>query len=127
MREKLSTLVQATRPNSPMLFTHAKSNSVFSEGSTSINWNARVSGQPRTSPNSTPDTLNLGAYTIAQAVERPNQIGDFGAIWLVCGLSNTFRVEDFQINGLGSFSDFFSITRPIANISHRRRRFATEN
>jgi hypothetical protein len=98
------------------IYSNAKSNSVFSEGFTSVNWNARVSGWPPTPPNATPNTLNLGTYTIGQDVERPNHIGDFGLTWLVSDglrLSNTFRVEDFQINGLGSFSDFFSITRPI--------------
>ena len=98
------------------IYSNAKSNSVFSEGFTGVNWNARVSGWPPTPPNSSPNTLNLGTYTIDQDVERPNTIGDFGLTWLATRklrISNTFRVEDFEINGLGSFSDFFSITRPI--------------
>ena len=98
------------------IYSNAKSNSVFSEGFTGVNWNARVSGWPPTPPNSSPNTLNLGTYTIGQDVERPNTIGDFGITWLATRklrISNTFRVEDFEINGLGSFSDFFSITRPI--------------
>jgi hypothetical protein len=98
------------------IYSNAKSNSVFSEGFTGVNWNARVSGWPPTPPNSSPNTLNLGTYTIDQDVERPNTIGDFGVTWLATRklrISNTFRVEDFEINGLGSFSDFFSITRPI--------------
>ncbi len=98
------------------IYSNAKSNSVFSEGFTGVNWNARVSGWPPTPPNATPNTLNLGTYTIGQDVERPNHIGDVGATWLVFDrlrLSNTFRIEDFKINGLGALSDFFSITRPI--------------
>ena len=99
------------------IYSKATSNSVFSEGFTGLNWNARVSGWPPTPPNSSPNTLNLGTYTIEQDVERPNTIADFGATWLATSklrISNTFRVEDFEINGLGSFSDFFSITRPIS-------------
>ena len=98
------------------IYSNAKSNSVFSEGYTGVNWNTRVSGFPPTPPNSTPNTLNLGTYTIGQDVERPNHIGDLGATWLVTDrlrISNTFRIEDFKINGLGSLSDFFSLTRPI--------------
>jgi hypothetical protein len=98
------------------IYSKATSNSLFSEGVTGVNWNARVSGWPPTPPNSSPNTLNLGTYNITQDVERPNTIGDFGVTWLATNklrISNTFRVEDFEINGVGSFSDFFSITRPI--------------
>ncbi|HEY4425017.1 MAG TPA: hypothetical protein VGN10_12460 [Pyrinomonadaceae bacterium] len=98
------------------IYSKATSNSIFSEGSTGLNWNPRVSGFPPTPPNSSPNTLNLGTYTISQDVERPNTIGDVGVTWLATSklrISNTFRVEDFEINGLGSFSDFFSLTRPI--------------
>lgn len=99
------------------IYSKARSNSLFSEGFTGVNWNARVSGWPPTPPNSSPNTLNLGTYTIEQDVERPNTIADFGVTWLATSklrISNTFRVEDFEINGFGSFSDFFSITRPIS-------------
>ena len=98
------------------IYSKATSNSVFSEGFTGLNWNPRVSGFPPTPPNSSPNTLNLGTYNISQDVERPNTIGDVGVTWLATSklrISNTFRVEDFEINGLGSFSDFFSLTRPI--------------
>ena len=98
------------------IYSKATSNSVFSEGFTGLNWNPRVSGFPPSPPNQTPNTLNLGTYTISQDVERPNTIGDVGVTWLATSklrISNTFRIEDFEINGLGSFSDFFSLTRPI--------------
>lgn len=98
------------------IYSKAESNSLFSEAFTGVNWNTRVSGFPPQPPNSTPNTLNIGTYNITQDVERPNTIADFGVTWLATGklrISNTFRVEDFEINGLGSFSDFFSVTRPI--------------
>ncbi len=98
------------------IYSNATSNSIFSESFTGLNWNPRVSGFPPSPPNSSPNTLNLGAYNISQDVERPNTIGDFGVTWLATSklrISNTFRIEDFDINGLGSFSDFFSLTRPV--------------
>ncbi len=98
------------------IYSKATSNSVFSEGFSGVNWNARVSGFPPSPPNSTPNTLNLGTYTIGQDVERPNTIGDVGVTWFATSklnISNSFRIEDFRINGLGSLNDFFSITRPI--------------
>lgn len=99
-----------------VVYSKATSNSIFSEGFTGVNWNPRVTNWPPQPPNATPNTLNFGSYTISQDVERPNTIGDFGATWLVndkLRISNTFRVEDFEINGLGSFNDFFRISRPI--------------
>jgi len=98
------------------IYSNSTSNSIFSESFTGLNWNPRVSGFPPSPPNSSPNTLNLGTYNISQDVERPNTIGDFGLTWLATSklrISNTFRIEDFDINGLGSFSDFFSLTRPI--------------
>jgi hypothetical protein len=88
------------------IYSKATSNSLFSEGFTGVNWNARVSGWPPTPPNATPNTLNLGTYNITQDVERPNTIADFGLTWLATRklrLSNTFRIEDFDkqtANGL---------------------------
>jgi hypothetical protein len=117
-RLSLHTLVaQRLDITARYIYSKATSNSVFSEGFTGFNWNTRVSGFPPTPPNSTPNTLNLGTYTISQDVERPNTIGDVGVTWLATSklrISNTFRVEDFEINGLGSFNDFFSLTRPIS-------------
>lgn len=117
-RVSLHTLIaQRLDITARYIYSKATSNSVFSEGFTGLNWNARVSGFPPTPPNSTPNTLNLGTYTISQDVERPNTIGDVGVTWLATRklrISNTFRVEDFEINGLGSFNDFFSLTRPIS-------------
>jgi hypothetical protein len=62
----------------------------------------------------TPNTLNLGQYNITGGASRPNTLGDIGVTLLATDklrISNTFRVEDFKINGFAVFSDFFSITR----------------
>jgi len=54
-------------------------------------------------------TLNLTGNS-----ERPNWLGDVGLTFLATNkfrLSNTFRVETFEITGDALFSDFFSLTR----------------
>ena len=46
--------------------------------------------------------------------ERPNTLADLGVTLLATDkfrISNTFRVETFEIDGTALFSDFFSITR----------------
>jgi hypothetical protein len=46
--------------------------------------------------------------------ERPNWLGDLGLTWMATDklrISNTFRVETFEITGSALFSDFFSLTR----------------
>ena len=98
------------------IYSTAKSNSTYLESLTGRNFNFRVTGWPPTPPAVQPNTLNLGAYNIAAEVKRPSHIVDFGLTWLASDkfrLSNTFRLDRFTIDGLASFSDFFSITRPI--------------
>jgi hypothetical protein len=95
---------------------HSKANSdyTFAENSTGVNWNPRVTGWPPTPPAATPNILNLGQYNITGDAERPNTVGDIAGTWLVTDklrISDTFRVEDFKIDGNAVFADFFSITR----------------
>lgn len=99
-----------------IIYSKATSNSTFFESLRGTNFNFRVTGWPPTPPNVQPNTLNQGTFNIAANVERPNTVGDIGLTYLVTDnfrVSNTFRVEDFTIDGIGNFSDFFSITRPI--------------
>ena len=96
---------------------YSKSDTDFTqvENFTGTNINARVTGWPPTPPNATPNTLNLGQYNITGDSERPYWLGDIGATWLVTNkfrISNTFRVEDFNITGNAVFADRFTITRP---------------
>ncbi len=103
-----------------IIHSKATSNSVLSEVFTGLNWNPRVTGWPPTPPAATPNILNLGQYNVSGNVDRPNTIGDFGVTFLATSklrISNTFRVEDFEINGLGLFSDAFFITRGTRNDS----------
>ena len=97
-----------------IVYSKATSNFAFIESFTGRNWNPRVTGWPPTPPAATPNTLNLGQYNITGSTERPNTLGDIGVTFLATDklrISNTFRVEDFEIDGLAVFSDFFSITR----------------
>ena len=96
---------------------YSKSDTTFTtaEGFTGTNFNPRVSGFPPTPPNATPNTLNLGQYNITGDSNRPYWVGDLGVTWLVSDkfrISNTFRIEDFNINGNAIFGDLFTITRP---------------
>jgi hypothetical protein len=97
-----------------IVYSNAKSSSTFIESFSGRNWNPRVTGWPPTPPAATPNILNLGQYNITADTKRPNTLGDIGVTWLATDklrISNTFRVEDFEIDGLAVFSDFFSITR----------------
>jgi hypothetical protein len=97
-----------------IVYSKAISRSIFIETFTGRNWNPRVTGWPPGPLPATPNTLNLGQYIITAETERPNTLGDIGVTFLATDklrISNTFRVEDFTIDGLAVFSDLFSITR----------------
>jgi len=110
-----------------IIHSRAETNFAFIENFSGFNWNPRVTGWPQTSfprvppPGTvtvaaTPNTLNLGQYDITGTTKRPNTVFDLGATFLATDkfrLSNTFHVEDFEIDGLNLFSDFFSITRTL--------------
>jgi len=98
--------------------TGATSNSDFIENGKGTNFNPRVTGWPPTPPAATPNIANLAAFNIAANTSRPSWLGDIGVTILATEklrISNTFRVEDFEINGVAVFNDFFSISRPNPN------------
>ncbi|MGH9883376.1 MAG: hypothetical protein ACRD6N_18220, partial [Pyrinomonadaceae bacterium] len=97
-----------------IVHSNATSTSTFIESFTGRNWNPRITGWPPTPPPATPNILNLGQYNITGNTKRPNTLGDIGVTFLATDklrISDTFRVEDFEIVGFAVFSDFFSITR----------------
>jgi len=105
-----------------IIYSKAKSHFTSTENFTGINWNPRIAASftgapawpPPQPPSVTPNTLNLGQYNLTGDSERPNTLGDIAATWLVTDrlrISNTFRVEDFKIDGNAVFADFFSLTR----------------
>lgn len=97
-----------------IVYSKSTSNFAYIENSTGRNINPRITGWPPGPLAATPNILNLGQYNVTGSARRPNTLGDIGATFLATDkfrISNTFRVEDFEIDGRAVFSDFFSITR----------------
>lgn len=114
-RFSLQTLVaQKLDITGRIIYSKAEQNYTSLESFTGRNWNPRITGFPPSPPGATPNILNLGRYNLTGNTERPNWLGDLGLTWLATGklrVSNTFRVETFEINGAALFADFFSLTR----------------
>ena len=97
-----------------IIYSKAEQNYLFTENFSGRNWNPRITGFPPSPPGATPNILNLGQYNLTGNAERPSWLGDLGLTWMATDkfrLSNTFRVETFEISGAALFSDFFSLTR----------------
>jgi hypothetical protein len=97
-----------------IVYSDSTSSFTSVESFTGRNWNPRITGWPPGPLPATPNILNLGQYNITGTAKRPNTLGDLGVTFLATNklrISNTFRVEDFDISGSALFSDFFSITR----------------
>jgi hypothetical protein len=97
-----------------IIYSKSDQNYDFAENFTGVNWNPRISGFPPSPPNATPNILNLGQYILAGDTERPSWLGDLGLTFLATDklrISNTTKVETFEINGTALFSDFFSLRR----------------
>ncbi|HZI46631.1 MAG TPA: hypothetical protein VFD75_02480, partial [Pyrinomonadaceae bacterium] len=91
------------------IYSKATANSTFLERETGTNFNTRISGQL-----TPPNVLNLGLYNIPSSASRPNTQGDIGLTILATDklrISNTFRVEDFTIDGFATFNDLFTVSR----------------
>jgi hypothetical protein len=98
-----------------IVYSKASTAFTFSEIFSGRNFNPRITGWPPTPPAATPNTLNLGQYLITGTTKRPYTLGDIGVTFMATNklrISDTFRVEDFTIDGTAIFNDFFSITRP---------------
>ncbi len=83
---------------------------------TGNNFNSRIAGVPAAyNPTATNQTvLTLGRWSFAGNSKRPNTLGDLGVTYLATEklrLSNTFRVETFQINGDVLYNGEFRITQ----------------
>ncbi len=92
-----------------IVYSRATSNSTFLENMTATNFNTRITGAL-----GPPNVLILGQYNIPSNVKRPNTLGDIGVTFLAIDkfrISNTFRVEDFTIDGIATFNDFFRLSR----------------
>ncbi len=83
---------------------------------TGNNFNSRITGIPAAyNPTAANQTiLTLGRWTFSGDSKRPNTLGDLGVTLLATDnlrLSNTFRVETFQINGNAFYNGEFRITQ----------------
>ena len=99
-----------------IVYSKATSSFASIETSSGINMNPRITAWPPGPLPATPNILNLGQYNLTGNSSRPDTLGDIGLTFLATDkfrISNTFRVEDFTIDGTALFSDFFSITRPL--------------
>lgn len=80
-----------------------------------INYNTRITGIPGVTVINPPNVLTSGRQSFVGDTKRPSAIGDFGATFLATErlrISNTFRVEVFQINGGALYTGVFNLTRP---------------
>lgn len=91
---------------------------VYSSATTKFNWTETATGQNfayiRNQPPVPPNTLNLGRWNFIGDTKRPNTLGDLGATFFATNklrISNTFRVETFQINGGARYTGRFEITK----------------
>jgi hypothetical protein len=92
-----------------LIYTHARTNYNFAESFTGNNISTRATGALNP-----PNILNLGAFNIAGDATRPNTLGDLGATYQATDklrISETFRVETFQINGGALYNASFFLAR----------------
>jgi len=76
------------------------------------NYNTRITGIPATY--NPPNTV-VGRQSFVGDTKRPQALGDLAATFLVTDrlrISNTFRVETFQISGGAFYTSLFNVTRP---------------
>ena len=109
-RASLHTLIEKKLDiTGRIIYSKTTSNSAFIENFTATNFNTRITGQL-----APPNVLNLGFYNITGDVERPQTVGDIGVTFLATDrlrISNTFKVEDFEITGAGLYNAGFVLTR----------------
>ncbi|HEX3144803.1 MAG TPA: hypothetical protein VHQ64_12595 [Pyrinomonadaceae bacterium] len=100
------------------IYSRSSMNATYLENFSGRNFNFRITTPvfPPTPPSAQPNTTNPSSYTIASDTTRPSHAIDFGLTYLASDkfrISNTLHQEAFTIDGLGLYSAFFSLTRPI--------------
>jgi hypothetical protein len=99
-----------------IIHSRSTSNSLYNETFSGTNFIFRITGWPPTPPAAQPNTTNPSSYNFTGNAKRPSTIGDMGLTFLATDklrVSNTFRVEDFTIDGIATLNGFYSITRNI--------------
>lgn len=96
-----------------IIYSDATTNYSWVETITGTNFNSRITGIPSTyNPPGT--TLTLGRWSFVGDTKRPNTLADLGVTFLATDklrISNTFRVETYQISGGARYNGRFEITR----------------
>jgi hypothetical protein len=96
------------------LYSTATNEFNFLDTFAGVNYNTRISGIPGVTVLAPPNVLTSGSQSFVGDTKRPTAIGDFGATYLATDrlrISNTFRVEVFQINGGALYNGIFNLTR----------------
>ncbi|MDT4966112.1 MAG: hypothetical protein QOJ64_849 [Acidobacteriota bacterium] len=95
-----------------IIYSSSTTNVNWVESVTGINFNTRITNiAGAINP---PNILTLGQFNFTGDAKRPNTLGDLGLTYFATDklkLSNTFRVETFQINGGDLYRGVFSMTR----------------
>ena len=89
------------------IYSNSNVDFTFNETVAGANWNTRVSGAPTTGPAS-------GVIAYTGSTKRPNVVGDFGVTFFATDklkISNTFRFEEFHINGSTFYTANFTLTK----------------
>lgn len=95
-----------------IIHSSAKSDFNWVESVVADNFNTRITNIPGVI--NPPNVLTLGQFNFVGDAERPNTLGDLGITYRVTDrfrLSNTFRVETFEINGNTFYRGVFNLTR----------------
>ena len=107
-----TTLAKRLDMTGRFVYSMARTNLSEVERAAGANFNTRITGIPTTY--NPPNTLTLAQWSYIGRATKPNTLGDFGLTYAATDklrLSNTFRVETFQINGGDLYSGLFQITR----------------
>ena len=102
-----------------IIYSRATANSTFIENLAGTNFNSRIGSGAAAQVKG---LLLLGQYVIPSNVKRPNTVGDIGVTFLATDnfrVSNTFRVEDFTIDGVATFNDIFNTQRTNGTVDSR--------
>jgi hypothetical protein len=95
-----------------IIYSSARSDFSSVESVIADNFNTRITNIPGAI--NPPNILTLGQWNFVGDAKRPNTLGDLGITYRVTDrfrLSNTFRVETFQINGGTFYRGIFNLTR----------------
>ncbi len=95
-----------------VVYSNATTNFSLIETLTATNFNTRITNLPGVI--NPPNILTLGQFGFKGDTKRPNTLGDLGVTYAATSklrLSNTFRVETFQINGGAFYNGLFNLTR----------------